>query len=285
MPLSALGLLLVAALLHAGWNLILKQAGQKFIALWWGSVIMSIALLPILLLHPAFPARVWPFAVASALFEALYDGTLAAAYQKEDFSVVYPIARGAAPALLLVWSILFLGERPTPLGMAGLLTLTLGLMIIGSSRWWEVRRQGMGSLSGIALAGLVALFISIYSAVDGSAVKFVDAIPYTVLIFNLTWLFTSPVILKLYGWRAVRAELQRHGLRAVLIGGLSLSSYMLVLIVYAFAPVSYAGAIREVSIVFGALAGWLWLKEGFGATRVAGAAILFAGILAIVLAG
>ncbi|HEY3345598.1 MAG TPA: EamA family transporter [Anaerolineaceae bacterium] len=285
MPLTALGILLGAAVLHAGWNLILKQSERKFIALWWGSLIVAILCLPILILHPAFPARVWPFALGSALFEAAYEGTLAAAYQKEDFSLVYPIARGSAPALLLVWSMLFLKETPTPLGIAGLVVLTLGLMILGSSRWWEVRGHGIQQLSGIALAGLVALFISIYSAIDGAAVKLVDAVPYTILIFNLTSLLAAPVILKLYGWRAMRDEMREHGLRAVSIGGLSLGSYMLVLIVYTFAPVSYAGAIREVSIVFGALAGWLWLKERFGATRAAGAAVIFAGIMAIVLAG
>jgi drug/metabolite transporter (DMT)-like permease len=255
MSLFALGLLLIAAVLHAAWNLILKQAGQKFVILWWGTTIISLACLPILLLYPLLPARVWPYALASAFFEAVYDGTLAAAYQKEDFSLVYPIARGAAPALLLVWSILFLHETPTPLGLAGLLTLTFGLMVIGSSRWWEIRRQGLGSLSGVGLAALVALFISIYSAIDGSAVKFAEAVPYTVLVFNLTSLFAAPVLFKLYGWRLMRAEWQNHGRSAIVIGGLSLLAYMLVVVVYSIAPVSYAGAIREVSIVFGALAG------------------------------
>ncbi len=285
MPISALGLLLAAAVLHAGWNLVLKQAGQKFIALWLGSVIVSIACLPVLAFYPGFPARIWPYALGSALFEAAYDGTLAAAYQKEDFSVVYPIARGAAPGLLAVWSVLFLQETPTLLGKAGLAVLVLGLMTIGASKWWEVRRQGLGNLAGVGLAALVALFISLYSVIDGAAVKLVDAVPYTVLIFALTSLFATPAVYRLFGRQAVAQEVRCHWRRALLIGALSLGSYMLVLVVYSFAPVSYAGAIREVSIVFGALAGWLWLKEGFGPARVIGSAAIFAGILAIVIGG
>lgn len=74
-------------------------------------------------------------------------------------------------------------------------------------------------------------------------------------------------------------------LQAGAIGSLSLLAYMLVLITYTFAPVSYGGAIREISIVFGALAGWLWLKESFGLVRVVGAVAIFAGIVTILVGG
>jgi drug/metabolite transporter (DMT)-like permease len=140
-------------------------------------------------------------------------------------------------------------------------------------------------MAGVGLAGLVAVFISLYSVIDGAAVRLVDAVPYTVLIFALTSLVSAPVIYRLYGGRAVREEIRCHWRRAAAIGALALGAYMLVLVVYSFAPVAYAGAIREVSIVFGALAGWLWLKEGFGPARAIGSAAIFAGILAIVIGG
>ena len=129
------------------------------------------------------------------------------------------------------------------------------------------------------------MIISIYSAIDGAAVKFVDAVPYSVLIFVLTAVFVTPVILWRVGWEALKQEGRAHWFQAGAIGVLSLLSYMLVLVVYSFAPVSYAGAIREVSIVLGALAGWLWLKELFGVIRVVGAAVIFAGILIILVGG
>jgi len=285
MSLSALGLLVLAACLHAGWNLILKNASNKYILLWWGMAISGIIGMPVLILRGPIPSSVWPYALASAAFEAIYAGTLATAYQREDFSLVYPIARGGAPALLGLWSVLFLKETPSPAGVAGLALLTLGLMVVGSSKWWSVRKLGPGSLAGIGLAGLVALVISIYSVIDGAAVKLTDAPAYTVLVFVLSALFGIPALLKLYGWRTVVRESRSHWLRAAAIGSLSLLAYMLVLISYTLAPVSYGGAIREVSIVIGALAGWLWLKEGFGLVRVVGAMVIFVGILIIVIAG
>lgn len=291
MPVSALGLLVLAALLHASWNLLLKNAGEKYIVLWWGLALGSIICLPVLFLHWPIPARIWPYALASALFEAIYDGVLAAAYQKDDFSLVYPIARGGAPALLAVWAILFLRETPSPAGKIGLVVLTLGLMVVGSSKWWSLRRTGLGrssaagSAAGIGLACLVALIISIYSVIDGAAVKLTDAASYTVLVFVLTATFGVPVLLKLYGWQAIKAVGRLHWPQAASIGCLSLLSYMLVLITYTFAPVSYGGAIREISIVFGAFAGWLWLKEDFGLVRLLGAVVIFAGILTILVAG
>ncbi len=325
MPLSALALLVLAALLHAAWNLLLKNAGQKYIVLWWGLALSSIISLPILLLQLPIPARIWPFAILSALLEALYDGVLAAAYQKDDFSLVYPIARGGAPALLALWAILFLKETPSLAGKIGLAVLTLGLMVVGSSKWWSLRRQKVGwvgdpplsaagresplsnpplfasgpaartaagragiaspGLAGLGLACLVALIISFYSVVDGAAVRLYDAASYTVLVFVLTAIFGLPVLLRLYGWPAIRATGRFHWRQAAAIGLLSLLAYMLVLIAYSFAPVSYGGAIREISIVFGALAAWLWLKEDFGLLRLAGSLVIFAGLLMIVLAG
>ncbi len=285
MPISALALLILAALLHAGWNLLLKNTDRKFIVLWWGLLLGSILSLPLLILHWPLPGRIWPYAIASALFETIYDGILASAYQKEDFSLVYPIARGGAPALLALWSILFLKETPTTAGKVGLVVLTVGLMIVGSSKWWSAQKKGIGSAAGLGLACLVAVTISIYSVIDGAAVKLADAVPYTVLVFALNAAFGLPVILKLFGWKSVKAEGRSHWLQAAAIGCLSLLAYMLVLVVYSYAPVSYAGAIREISIVFGALAGWLWLKESFGRVRAVGALVIFIGILTILVSG
>ena len=275
----------MSGLLHAGWNLILKKADKKYIMIWWALVLGSLLGLPVLILHWPIPARIWPFAVGSALIETVYDATLSAAYNKEDFSLVYPIARGGAPALLGLWAILFLRERPSLAGIMGLLILTIGLMIVGSSKWWSEREKGIGSAAGIGLACLVALMISFYSVIDGGAVRLMDAASYTVLVFILNTIFVIPVITKMYGWPAV-LEVGRQQWRQVIgIGFLDIGSYMLVLIAFSLASVAYAGAIREISIVFGALAGWVWLKESFGRMRVIGAVIIFAGILTILVAG
>lgn len=285
MSLTALALLLFAAVLHATWNLLLKQVEDKYLVTWWAMLVGFVCCLPLIFIGRPLPTRVWPYAVSSAVAEAAYFGTLTTAYRHGDFSVVYPIARGAAPAFLAVWSVLFLQESPRAAGAAGLVILVIGLMVVGSSAWWRTRRQPGHSTSGIGLALLVAFFISLYSAIDGAAVQFADPASYTVLIFGLMVALVAPFIIKRFGWRAVVIAGHLHWLRIGLIGCLTLVSYMMVLAAYARSPVSYAGAIREMSVVFGALAGWRWLGEGFGAIRAIGAVIIFCGILLITVAG
>jgi drug/metabolite transporter (DMT)-like permease len=285
MPPIALALLLVAAVLHAGWNLFVKRAGEKQVFTWWGLVVGSICFAPLLLLSQSFPLRVWPYVIFSALVEGAYYIILTRAYEHGDFSLVYPMARGAAPAFLVIWAVLFLGERPRIAGFVGLALIVLGLVIVGGNTWWSLRKTTALSGSGIGLALGVALCISIYSAIDGAAVRIVAPLPYTVLVISLSTVFITPVILVRYGGRAAAAEWRTNWFRIVIVGILMLLSYMLVLQTYAIAHVSYAGAIREISVVFAAFIGWRWLGEDFGLLRLLGASVIFIGILVIAIAG
>jgi len=186
---------------------------------------------------------------------------------------------------LVVWAALFLGEQPHPTGLAGLTLLVLGLIIVGSAAWWSQRQIATPSLLGVAIALATACCISIYSAIDGAAVHLVPSAPYTVVILGLSMLLIAPALLLHYGPRAVVAEWRTNWPRIILVGLLSVASYGLVLYVYSFARVSYAGAVREISIVLAAFIGWRWLGEGFGPIRLIGAGLIFAGILVIAIAG
>lgn len=283
MPLSALGLLVAAAVLHACWNLLLKQTGAQQTFTWWALIVGAILFSPTLLFVPAVPRAAWPYIMASAILQALYFMVLIRAYKTADFSIVYPLARGAAPALLFGWAALFLGERPQPAGIAGLVLLLAGLLLVGGTSWW--RKRSVASTQGIGMALAVACCISSYSVVDGAAMRVVDPVPYTILITAGSALCITPFVLFRYGLPAAIADGRRHWLRIMTVGVLTMLSYMLVLQAYNLARVSYVGAVREISIVFGALAGWLWLDEPFGATRVAGSALIFVGILVIAQAG
>jgi uncharacterized membrane protein len=108
---------------------------------------------------------------------------------------------------------------------------------------------------------------------------------YTVLVFALTTVCITPVILAGYGCRPIIAMVRTYWIRILLVGILMLLAYMLVLQAYAIARVSYVGALREVSIVLAALIGWLWLKEDFGGLRTVGAVLIFIGMLVIAVAG
>jgi drug/metabolite transporter (DMT)-like permease len=283
MSFLALGLLLLTALLHAGWNVLLKQAADQYLSIWWALAASAAIGLPIAFGGPPLPPAIWPYAIASAFVETLYYLLLARAYRTADFSLVYPIARGAAPALLATWAILFLGEAPRAAGLAGLAVIIGGLLLVGARRRQPgMPAPGMGSI-GLALA--IALCISVYSAIDGAAVRIAPSTRYTALVFVLTALMMTPFVVRRYGIQRIAAHGRLHGFTALLIGALSLAAYALVLAAYALAPVSYVGAIREISVVIGALAGSLIFREPFGARRGAGAAVIFTGIMIITFAG
>jgi drug/metabolite transporter (DMT)-like permease len=286
----AFALLFVAAVLHATWNLLLRQASDRLAFTWWALVLVFPLAVAVFLAGPALHG-VWPFALASAALEAGYFATLAVAYGRGDFSLVYPIARGTAPLLLTAGAIVFLHERPGPLGLSGLGVLAAGLAVVG----WGGRARparpagpagrGAAKSAGVGWALAVALFIALYSLVDGAAVKRFPSAPYTILVFALTAVLAAGPLFYLRGARAVLAEGRRSWRRIPLVAAFSLVSYMLVLRAYSIAPVAYAGAVREVSVVLAALAGWRLLGEGFGLSRLLGALLVFAGILLIAIAG
>jgi len=279
-----IALLLVAALLHAAWNFLLKKSTDRYIVTWWALLTGSLFFLPFLMFGQPLPAGAWLFVLLSALFEAAYFTTLNVAYSKGDFSLVYPLARGAAPALLLIWSMLFLKERPGLIGIAGLILIVLGLTLVGSTSM-RIRTPRIAASSGAGFALLTAIFISIYSVSDGAAVRTANPIAYGPIMFAFTAMFTTPAVLARYGWNAAVAAGRAQWPRIGAIGIVCIFSYTIVLGVYSLAPVSYAGAIREVSIVFAALAGWRWLGEGFGKIRIIGAILIFGGILLIAFGG
>lgn len=321
MSLTALALALGAGALHATWNLILKGASDRLLVAAWGLLAGAAIFSPALIAAWPVPASVWPFACASATVLLGYYACLARAYERGDFSLVYPVARGAAPALLTLWAALFLGERPSALGLAGIATILAGLAVVGGAPLWlaadAAQAKGGGSrlralrlhARGAGVAFLVALLVSVYTAVDAAGVRHWSPLPYLVLVFALS----GSVLVPLLALREMRAgrgtgavepgrgvgaepssaagtEPGREGrsralhvlrtdwLRIVAVAAMTLGAYALVLEAFRIAPVSYAGAVRESGVVFGALAGWLVLGERFGKVRAAGATLVFAGI-------
>ena len=276
----AVTLLLSAAILHTSWNILLKQAGEKYIATWWAILVGSVVFLPILFFTGLPGPAIWPFVLVSVLLELGYYAALSAAYTDSDFSLIYPMARGGAPALIALWSVLFLGERLALPGLLGLVLILVGLLLIATSNRAQQSGQRPG-LRGVLLGLLLALLISLYSIVDGAAVKRTAALPYTIIIFFLMPAVSAPFILKRYGWPTLKNEWLGNSASLAVIGLLSVGAYFLTLAAYSISLISYAGAIREVSVVLGAFAGWRFLGEPLGRLRMAGAIVIFLGIVVI----
>lgn len=288
---AALLLLLAAASLHAGWNLLVKRAAEKHVFTWWALLAGALLFSPVLFWGAPWPARVWPYAFASALCETAYFIALATAYRLADFSLAYPLARGTAPALLALGAVVWLKEELHLGGVLGLSLLILGLLIVGTTgtkRTAGTKKEDGSSgkpWAGAGAALAVAALIALYTVIDGAAVRFVSPGPYNGLVLGLTALFLTPFVLVRYDRRTLLAEWRRHWPRILAVGALLVLSYGLVLFAYTLAPVAYAGAVREVSVVFAALAGWWWLGEPMGWQRLVGAGMIAAGIGLIALAG
>ncbi|MDD2921753.1 MAG: EamA family transporter [Anaerolineales bacterium] len=284
MPILALVLLFISASMHALWNFLLKSADEKYLAMGWQVILSGLFALGFLLFVGLPSKEMLGFAVISMALEAVYFILLCIAYSDHDFSLVYPIARGAAPALLVLWSAIFLRERLTAGGYAGLAMITLGIVSIGATTLLN-NHEEKPHLKGILIALSVAFIISVYTFVDGFAVKHGGALQYGLSMFVMIPTITTPYITRKYGWKHF-AEVWNKKRGYLLLGGaLGLVAYMLALFAYTFAPLSYSGAIREVSAVIGAFLGWRFLNERMGGLRMMGAAIVFAGVMVIALFG
>lgn len=285
MPISALVLLFLSASMHALWNFLLKSAEEKFVAMGWQTILSGALALIVIIFYSGLPPReMWLFAVISMLLEAIYFILLCIAYSDHDFSLIYPIARGAAPALLVVWTAIFLHEQLTAGGYIGLAMITTGMMVIGATALLQSKGEKI-HLKGILTALTVALVISLYTFVDGKAVKSGPALPYGLFMFVMIPLVTTPYIAYQYGLDAFPRVWKKNWNYLLIGGGLGVVAYMLALFAYTFAPLSYSGAIREVSAVIGAFLGWRFLKEQMGGVRVVGSVIVFAGVMVIAIFG
>ncbi len=261
---AALALALGAAVLHAAWNVTL--AGSRDTAavtgglLVWGVVLLA----PAALLFGSVSSAAWPFIAASAALELAYFALLARAYAGGSISVVYPVARGLAPALVLVVGVLGLGRGVSVLGALGVLAVCAGVLVIGRP---EARAARRDLLFGLAIGATIAA----YTLVDAEGVERADPLAYLALVI-------APCAL-LYPLVARRAP--DLGARSALTAAATLGAYLLVLAALERAPAAPVAAVRETSIVLVALFAAVFLKERLTAARLTGAVTVTAGVIAI----
>lgn len=284
MPILAIVLLFISATLHAIWNFLLKSSQEKYIAMGWQVILSGIFSLVLIFFTGLPPRSMWIFAIVSMVLEAIYFILLCVAYTSHDFSLVYPIARGAAPALLVLWSAIFLREKLTLGGYVGLAMITSGIILNGATTLWKNRGE-TPHLKGILTALSVSLVISIYTLIDGTAVKNGPPLPYALSMFVMVPFVTTPYLTRRYGWSHFMDAWKSSRVYLLIGGVLGIVAYLLALYAYTFAPLSYSGAIREVSAVIGAFFGWRFLNEQMGGVRVIGSIIVFAGVMVIAIFG
>ncbi len=275
MSIAALLLVLAAALLHASWNLVVKSSNDRLIAAGIQFTVAALVCAPFLFFVDV-PAKAFPYLIATSIAHLGYVLSLVAAYDRADLSVVYPIARGAAPVFVTIGAALFLDDTPGGWGLAAIGLVVAGVLIVGI--------RGTGHGVGWALA--TAVFISGYTMIDGGAVRELDAsLPYTLAAFVAFAAPLIPVVLLRRRPAEISAAVRSEGWGHVFGALAGLVAYALVLAAARVAPLGLVSAFRETSVVFGALGGWLLLKEELGRRRIRGAVLIAAGVVALLAAG
>jgi len=290
MTLLSLALLVLAAGLHALSNALIKLSRDKLAFTWWMLTASAILGFP-LIFFAGHPQPIgWLLILVSGLIEAVYFVTLTRAYSLGDLSQVYPLARGSAPLFVLLWALLLLGERPTPLGAGGIFIVVTGLYLVNLPALSDWKRPLLGFRSpAVRWALLTGLLISIYSSIDKVGMRYVDPLPYLYLFLVVAWLSLSAQWLSpnrrsalRAEWRVDKRKLVWSAAAVALLGG---GAYALVLAALRLSPVSYVSPVRELSVVVGAWLGVRFMNEPGGRLRIFAAALVALGIGVIALGG
>ena len=287
----SLVLVLLSAVAHASWNLMLKRAGDPEVFAWVMLVVGSILLAPVGLALLWYNSMDFPglwFLLASVVLHVFYFILLARGYATGDLSLVYPVARGMGPMLVPVLAVILLGEIVETMAIVGIAAIVGGIYTIS---WWgnfhQVLRSPLLFLrsAGMRYAVLTGLTIAVYSIVDKEGVGHIQPLLYIYFMFIGTVALLAPYILANKGMEPVKAEWRANAVPITVSGLLAFAAYGLVLTAFSLSRVSYVAPAREVGIVIGVLMGIFLLKEPFGRGRLLGSGLIVGGLALIAFSG
>jgi len=273
MPVTALGLALAAAFLHALWNLLAARSHDTEAAMGIAMSLGPLLLLPIAIARWRFDPAVLPFVAVSSALEFSYMVLLAAAYRRADMSLIYPIARGVAPVIVLIIGTVFLGQHLSPLSTVGIAVVAVGVVLVRGLRSTAAVRH-------VLLALLIGSIVASYTLIDQQGQQYADPILYAVLITGIPGT-------TLLGWvylHGGRARVAGAFSPAIVGAGISgVSAYTLVLIALSMAPAAAVAAVRESSVVIATAMARFVLHEDVARSRWIGAAVVALGVGLVVL--
>jgi phosphonate utilization associated putative membrane protein len=279
---------LFGALLHAGWNALVKSSGDKAVDTALVHFLGALVALPLALLVGLPRPESWPFIAASLFIHIGYYIALAGAYQHGELGLTYPIMRGFAPLLVALGSSAVIGEVPTPGAWLGIVGITVGVALVGLAHPGEALHHH----KALAYAFANAAIIATYTFTDGLGVRAEvgqggDALRYVMTLFVLDGL---PYPLLVW-WRRgpqgrtdIVAYARKRWPLAALGGTASIGSYSIALWAMTKAPVASVAALRETSVLFAAVLGTWLLKEKFGLQRALGTLVVVLGVISLRLA-
>ena len=269
-------LVLLAAFLHASWNLVVKITDDRVLAMYVLQTLMGLMGVGLLLAFPFPQASALPFALTSGALHTAYNLFLARSYRHGDLGLVYPVARGTAPLITLVATQVFTHDALSPLALSGIIILILGIWLIALSG--DVFKADRTTF---IFALITSCFIGAYTVVDGLGGRASgNASGYTGLVFVLdaSGMIMAGAYLRGFAIFAAAAKIWKRGLAGALMSG---SAYWIVIWAMAQAPIAAVAALRETSILFAVLFSARFLKEPLTWQRGLGAIFVVAGAMAL----
>ena len=274
MPIHLICLVLFAALLHASWNALLRSGADRL----WSMTVMCIAIAMVCIVAAAFmvpPAiESWGYALLSGLLHVGYNLFLVRSYRVGDLGQIYPISRGSSPVLITLGAAIFAGESISPGELLGVTLVSAGIISLA----FKGRSLSVPSLPYALGTGC---FIAAYSVVDGIGARLSGApLAYTVWMCALWGVLMPLVYIGLRGPRSLFSV--RPGTVTAVIGGLvSLLAYAMVIYAMNEAPLGAVSALRETSVLFALLIGYVFLGETLTARRLLACVVIASGAVII----
>jgi len=287
MPTRALLFILLSAAMHAAWNLILKTTRHKLAF----NVCMHACAIAVFSLYwilregsiPAPPGPVLLLALVAGFFFAIYHACLTAAYERVDVSLAYPLTT-TGPLYIPLWAYLFLDERLSPLGGAGIVVVFAGAYLL---QMREISWAGLSfplrniRLPGVLFALAAGLSYSVGSIVDKRGVTVGDVFVYTYWLDFALFLFLAADAFLTNPRERFLEEIRTHWGRALAAGAILFLSFTTFRVGLQMAKVSYATSVRQVSAIAGVVGGILLFRERFGRIRLFGAGLIVLGVACI----
>jgi drug/metabolite transporter (DMT)-like permease len=274
--LKATALALGAAVLHAGWNLVVKQGrDDRFLLLWGQFFLAGVMVAPIVFGFGGLPLSSWKWVALSGAVHLPYCYYLARAYNEGDFSLVYPIARGAGAMIAALGGVLFLSDHLSKISALGIVISGLGIVLLAGPVSKDARASVISAL-------VVAVAIGAYSVSDAKGIRASGTTRYALATNIGTAISTSTFGVLTGRAKEMRRVLTAHWRQLVVVAIASTLTYALVQLAFKLAPVGYVTALRESSVVLAGYIGWRKLGEPVGRRRMTATALVLVGLLTLV---
>ncbi len=264
-------LILVSALCHAVWSAIIKSSKNPLSLMGITSILEVTIFLPLTFTVPFPTLEVWYFLIATVIIHVFYRLNVIYSYRYGDLSYIYPISRGSSCLFVAIISILFLSSDISVAGFVGILIVCIGLFLISYSKNLSF------NFRGFALAISTAILITAYTLVDGVGVRLSEnGFSYIYWLFTLNGIPLLIIgLISKDGLRKRETYTFRSGIAA---GVFATSSYAIVVWSMQFIEIAYVSSIREISIVFAAIIGMLFLFEKNAKSRIIPSILIVSGI-------